>query len=568
MRNRIGLIALWSAMMAAALFFAAANVNSIYYRSWPLIGDTASYWLRDLSILDSGPPGGWLSHVWHFARDSARDPLRTLSFAVVGQKQTLSVSGHLYFSCFAAFFFLATLCACLWVRTRSAIYAISAPWAIFLALCFWDPTYGLPSRLPDMPAAFFFGASIFMLFIRRSTGSNAASFFASGALLGLATLTRFHTCMYGGLVIAPIVTIFAIDQYLKAGKTLRQFLVPHIAFMAGLGLFAGYFIIRSIAEVLHFYAIAGYGLNKTIAAALATTGKKLLLYTMGVPAISTLALLYVGFFALLWDVRKERDIADRAATLWASLSCIVLILFVLRVEDDISQSYYMLAGLFLLAMAPFRVLPAHQMSAVSQKNFSRYAFGLMLVLPTFAAASYVVYTSSETFRYPRPDFAKLHDFNHELTELVVANLPATSSNWVIDSNFDYYARFVIPMAQLRFKKHARFGNIFQIRQSQWQLRSGAPKDGSHGPWFSGVLEQDRELIMPALAESVNIFMVLTDVDNPKANDKIKDDFTREMARHVARRMTEDSATWEYRGKLNSPFGSDVLVYVNKTLTGS
>ncbi|WP_129590889.1 hypothetical protein [Bradyrhizobium shewense] len=552
--------------MATVLFLAAVHVNVVFYRSWPLIGDTASYWLRDLSILDSGPPGRWLTHVLHFARDNARDPLRTLSYAVVGQNNTLSVNGHLYFSCFAAFFFLASLCACIWVRTQSAFYAFAAPWAIFLAFCFWDPKYGLPSRLPDMPASFFFGASLFTLFVRRSDGSNTAGSFVAGAFLGLATLTRFHAFMYGALVIAPIVTMFAFERSLKTERPIRQFLLSHISFVAGLGIVAGYFIVRFLPEVLYFYSVAGYGLNQTVAAALATTGKKLILYTMGVPIIGSLALLLLAYISMQRTIRQKRDIADYIATVWAALSCIVLVLFILRVEDDISQTFYMLPGLFLLSLAPFRVSTAHQSYLTLQKPFSRFALGLTFILPTFSIASYAVYINSEAFLYPRPQAQRLYEFNRRLTDLVVANLPSTISQApFLDSNFDYYARFVIPTAQLAFNRHARFANVFQIRQSQWQLRRGLPQDGSRGQWFSGVLDKDRELIMPALAKSVNVFMTLVDVDNPLANDVVKDDYTRELARYVARQMADDTTTWELRGRLSSPFGSEVAVYVNKTL---
>lgn len=563
-RNRVGLVAIWSVLMATLLFLAAAHVNVVFYRSWPLIGDTASYWLRDLSILDSGPPGSWFNHVLHFARANARDPLRTLSYAVVGQNKTLSVNGHLYFSCLAASCFLASLWACIWVRAKSALYAFAAPWVIFLAFCFWDPRYGLPSRLPDMPAAFFFGASLFTLFVRRSDASNTVGSFVAGAFLGLATLTRFHACMYGALVIAPLVTIFAFERSLKADRPIKEFLLPHIGFIAGLGIVAGYFIIRSIAEVLYFYSIAGYGLNKTVAAALATTGKKLILYAMGVPLLGSLGLLLLAYISMQGTIRQKHDIAHHIAIIWAALSCPVLILLVLRVEDDISQTYYMLPGLFLLALAPFRVSTAGQSYPTLQKPFSRFALGLTLLLPTFSIASYSVYISSEAFLYPRPQLQKLYDFNRRLTDLVVANLPSSSPAPVLDSNFDYYARFVIPMAQLEFNRHARFANIFQIRESQWQLRRGLPQDGSQGPWFSGILDRDRELIMPALAKSVNVFMAIVDVDNPLADDLIKDDYTRELARYVAKQMAEDTRTWELRGRLNSPYGSDVVVYINKT----
>lgn len=566
-RYTIGFVVLWSAFMAILVFYAASNINNLFYQRGPLIGDTASYWLRDLSILDVKPYGQWLKQVLNFASQNPRDPIRTLSLAIVGSDKGLSVNGHLYFSAFSAFFFFASLSACLLVRTRSPVYAFSAPWAIMLALCFWDPIWGLASRLPDMPAAFFFGASLFTLFIRRDGSENALTF-VSGGFLGLATLSRYHIWMYGALVIAPIVSIFAVDRFLVTKMSIKELLFPHFYFIAGLGAVAGYFIIHWATEVMFFYSVAGYGLNKTVSAAMATTGKKLILYTMGLPALTILALMLLVYLSVLWKGRGQRSLGDHIGTLWAGCSCIVLVLLVLRVEDDISQTYYMIPGLILMSMAPFRVLP-HLMPIDLQKAFSRFAFGLAFLLPTFAVSSYVVKTNSEAFRYPREQLEEIRKFNHNLAELVVASLPNKApAAPVLDSNFDYYARFVIPTAQLYFKRHARFGNVFQIRQSQWELRRGLPKDGSQGAQFTGVLEQDRELIMPALTKSVDVFMVLNDVDDPKASDLVKDDYTRELARYAGAQVASDRETWEPRGRVRSPYGSDVIVYLNKRLQSS
>jgi hypothetical protein len=566
-RNMIGLVLLWSVFMAILLFYGASNINNLFYQRGPLIGDTASYWLRDLSILDVKPYGHWLQQVLNTASQNSRDPLHTLSLAVVGPDKGLSVNGHLYLSAFAAFFFFASLVACLLIRTRLPLYAFSAPWAMLLALCFWDPVRGLPSHLPDMPAAFFFGASLLTLFIRRDGGNNALTF-VSGAFLGLATLSRYHIWMYGTLVIAPVVSIFAVDRFLKTRMSIKELLFPYFSFVAGLGLVAGYFIVHWATEVIFFYSVAGYGLNQTVSAAISTTGKKLIVYTMGLPALSALVFLALGYFSILWKGRRQRDIGDHVAVLWAGFSCIVLVLLVLKVEDDVTQTYYMIPGLLLMSMAPFRVLP-RLMPIDLQSAISRFAFGLAFLLPSIAIASYVAQANSEALRYPREQFQDINKFNTNLAELVVAALPSKSpAAPVLDSNFDYYARFVIPTAQLRFKRHARFGNVFQIRQSQWELRRGLPKDGSRGARFTGILEEDRELIMPALVKSVDVLMVLTDVDNPRASDLTKDVYTRELARYVTAQVASDPETWEPRGRLSSPYSSDVIVYLNKRLQSS
>lgn len=540
----------WAAVLAALLAGASVKVNKAYYERWPLQGDTASYWLRDLALLDHESTIGYRAAILDVAKSNTRDPLRTASFALLKPHNILSVNGHLYFSGFAAFLFFFALSLCLWTRTRSFLYSLGAPVAILLAQGLYDPMYGIPSRLPDMAAALFFGAALFVLFIKRPAPDPKLIFF-SGMLLGLATLSRYHVWIYGAFVLGPVVSLYAFNQFINKGRLLRELLIPHVAFLAGLALVAGWFIIGSAAEVFKFYAVAGYGLNKTVFAALSTTGMKLFVNFFGLKAIITLLLVTIGYVAIGWPGRKKLNISDALTIFWGSFSSLFLILIVMRVEDDISQTYYMMPGLLLFCLSPFCFLQDGS-TPVLGRSFSRFALGLTFLLPAFAYASYTTWIRSEGFIYPRPHVQKIYTFNKELAKVVASVLPPKSDKVpVIDTNFDYYARYIVPELQMHFGRQSRFGNVFQIRQSQWQLT------------FTGSIMEDRIRIMPALNSKVDVFVTLSDFDTPDALPLLKDNYTRDMAAFVAEQLKNESAIWVPVGRVMSPYGGEVKVYINK-----
>ncbi|WHO78289.1 hypothetical protein [Rhizobium leguminosarum] len=564
-KNITGILiaASWCVILTLSIFFLARYVNEVFYERWPLVGDTASYWLRDLSILDASPSGNRLGQILNSAMSNPRDPLRTLAYAFVGSSQILSINGHLYFSTFCAFLFFLSMTFAIWTRTLSIWYSLAATGVALLCWNFWDPVYGFPSKLPDMPASLLFGSSLAMLFVRQARG-DYLKFFASGALLGLATLSRYHVWMYGSLIIAPIVTILAVEKARASPLRLKNFVLPHCAFIFGLALTGGYFIVTSLYFVLKFYTAAGYGLNQTLVAALSTTGRKLVVYSFGVPAVLVLLLISSVHFSILWRNRQPRDIADHVAVVWAALACPFVIIVFLRVEDDVSQTFYMVPGLLLALLTPFRVRLTSGGSII-QSMFSTFSLSTLVIVPMAVCFNFYVRINSEEFLYPRPQIQRIALFNKDIADTVAKFLPASSAEVpVIDSNIDYYARYIIPLVQLHNGHRLRFANIFQIRQSQWELKSKLPNPNGDATKFTGVLETDKELIMPALVRDVDFLVLLKDVDSPAAADLLKDDYTREMARFVDAEVEGDKESWVLRGVVGSPYGSDALVYENVT----
>ena len=482
------IIALNSILLTILLVMACNKVNNIYYEKWPLQGDTASYWLRDLALLENSNLSTNIEVIWEATKNNSRDPLRTLSFALLGPKKILSINGHLIFSGFAAFIFLFTFSQCLWARTGLLTYTLAIPFATLLPLGLLNPMYGMPSKLPDIPAAFLFGSSLFVIFINKSK-PDLKILFISGALLGLSVLTRYHVWVYGLFVIGPIITFHAIDHYLRSERSIKFFIIQHVYFLLGLMLVAGWFILANAIEVFKFYLIAGYGLNKTLWAALTTTGYKLIIQYFGIQAFIVFFLIFISYFSIAWGNSKKYFLHNLTIC-WAGLSCIFLILIIMRVEDDITQTYYMMPGLCILFLSPFNI-KSELISNESKIIFFRYTKCVSLILPIFIISNYLIWIKSEGFVYPRPHSQKLFEFNRALVSEINNSLSLVKNNSpVIDTNFDYYARYIVPELMLRFNRLGRQGNVFQIRKSQWKISGPFPDNLTHSLHFSSDMEKD------------------------------------------------------------------------------
>lgn len=550
-----------SLILTAVLIFASINTNKLYYERWPLKGDTASYLMRDISLLNTTSTPLDSKTIWSAVKSNNRDPLRTFFYTFLDPKYILSINGHLFLTGFSVFLFFITLSICIFSRTNSIYYAISGPILTLLPAGLLDPMYGVPSRLPDMPAAFLLGSALFVLFFNQKK-YTLVNIFLSGTLLGLATLCRYHVWIYGLFILMPIIAIKGLHIANDVKNFLKEILKRSIVFTLGLMFIAGYFIIINAPEVFHFYSIAGYGLNKTLLAALQTTGMKLFVYVLGSQALVVYALVVISYFSIGW-VNRIKNPLDNFAVLWAAFSCPVLVLIGMRVEDDITQTYYMMPGIFILCISPF-ILSLQDDQCSYRKIFNKYFLGITIVLPFFLIFNYFLFIKSENFLYPRPKDQVLYDFNKRLANAVNNNLPLDQGkSIVIDANFDYYWRYVIPELLMRFNRLTKQANLFQIRESQWQISSSYPENLSSDVKFSSKIDRDKKLIMPALADKVDIFIALTQFDTPESIEALKDSYTREMAAFVADNLKKDRDTWEFVERVASPYGGDVLIYLNK-----
>jgi hypothetical protein len=547
--HTLGLIVL-AAMLGGVLYKVASKTNEEYAARWPLQGDTISYWSRDIALAHTilNPAASHRVQALAGAVQNGKDPLRTAFYALLPAEAPAELNGHLAFSAFSAFLFLAALMLMLHRRSGSLPYAVSGAMLALLPAGLLNPLYGLPSKLPDMPASFLFGAAIFAAFSARdSKRSELTCFFIAGLLLGLATMARFQLWIYGLFVLGPIVSLFGLKRYLTSGRQWVDLLVYPGVLVAGLALLAGPFILAWTREMLQFYAIAGYSLNSTVLASLKTTGAQFLQY-LGIPALLAGTLIFAAYVALNNDERKGLQRWNLIAITWVLAAYPILLFLVMRVEAIIEQAYYIVPGLLVFLLSPFV-----RNTQARNGGFKTFALALMVVLPLGALGNAYQYLQSENFLYPREREAEIAKFQHKLGDLVAANIAVigpSSRPSVIDSNFFYYSRFIELVARNRFDRDAKSRMVFEIRQSQWQL--------SH----TGDLVKDKALIMKELGEMVDVFMALTKPLHEAKAETFVDDYTEQMALYVNSELAAHPENWENKGTVVGPFG-EVTVYRNR-----
>ena len=543
--RRLGFV-LWAAMIALALFQAAEYANSTYYQRWPLQGDTASYFTRDMELLKAQEHD--IDHrvqALRGALQNRKDPIRTAVYALLPEDTRSSINGHLYFSGFAAFVFVLLSLKTVWARTGSATYAAAVSVVALMPSGLLHPLFGLPSRLPDLPASLLFGAAMFAMFC--SSGSRRSErtwLLAAGLLLGLATLSRYQLWIYGLFSLVPIAVIFGLRRYLEEGRRVVDLVAGPFTLLVGFGLVAGAFVLHWSGEMFRFYSVAGYALGTTVVQSVTTTGHDFLVY-LGIGAALGFALIFAGYISTRERLLAHNDWWDSAAIIWALVAYPILLFVIMRVESIVEQSYYIVPGLALFSLAPF----VRSGEERRQAAFRRFAVCLLVVLPLSTSVKVYEYLKSEAFLYPREGEARLALFQHKLAEQIAVLIPSSGAYTppTVDTNFFYYGRYIVPLLQSKFDRRSTPFYAFQIRESQWRLS------------YTGDEQQDRKLVMETINDKVDIFSALTKPNPGAKMSTFVDDYTESVAMYVNEQLAANTDVWENRGNVTGPFG-EVTVY--------
>jgi len=556
-------LVLWAAGLSLALFWVANYANSIFYIRWPLQGDTASYWVKDIALtsqrpgmesshIEAGydlPPSSELSNhrlrALHGAMQNGRDPARTAFFALLPEDAASSVNGHLPYSATAAFVYLTMLMVMLRRRTCSLVYALSASLVVLLPAGLLNPMYGLPSKLPDLPASFVFGAAVFAIFSSKCTRESELFWiFIAGLLLGLATLMRYQVWIYGVFTLGPIALICGIRRYFEHGKRVNDIVIYPLVLILGIGMVAGYFIVSNISDTLRYYSIVGYALNSSIYSSLQVTGWQFLQY-IGIFALFVGALVMAAFVSFQYKLLSKINSWDVLVTGWALLAYPILLFIVMRVESIVEQTYYIVPGLTLFFLSPF--------SNRDEKNsgFDIFSICLAVIMPLAVLCNIFSFLNSEDFIYPRPRESEVAEFQHQLAELVAANCVPESGGRIltIDSNFSSYGRFIQPILRVKFNRNSKSLQLFAIRKGGWIFR------------YTGNEADDKRLIMNDLTNKVDIFMALTKPLPSAIKGAFADEYTEHLAEFVNQELAKNSSVWENKGSVIGPYG-EATVYKN------
>lgn len=554
---RIAGMLLWATGAAVAVYFASVRANNQYYARNPILGDTASYWMRDGAferIADKMDASAWQKRSYIIDLNP-KDPLRTFAYAFMSPDAPYAINGHLPYAACAVFLFVFTFSLLLLHRTHSLPYALAAPLVLFTAAGFFNPMYGMPSKLPDMTASMLMASALFILFAGIGRRREWLWIFSAGLLLGVATLARYHVWIYGLFVMGPIVFLLGCKHYM-AKKDWRWVAGYPALLLAGLALVAGWFIWAKTADMIKFYSVAGYSLNGTVLTALQTTGRKFFTQFLGSTGLITLGFMALFFWVLHKPTRNKNQLFDAALVAWAVFSYFILALGIMKVDDIIEQSYYAIGGLLIGVLTPFILVH----DDVSQPAFRRYSRILLLWLPIVCVFGFKTYTGSESFLYPRSPAALEKTMQSSLAQIIGEQAGSLDGDVVVaDSDFQYYTRFLTPIVRAKYGKHMEYPNIFQIRESQWQLFADRQKLAMDIPIIA-------EGTYQALTEKTDIYLALTVPLADKWVQAFADEYTRDVSRRVNAKIAKQPEVWQAVGSVDGPYGK-VVVYKNRLRFG-
>ncbi len=536
-----------AALLAVVLAFQlGTSTLESYFQHHPFAGDTFSYHSQRLAAAERIAGEGRWAAIDLFL-DNPRDPLRSLALALYPSRMLRTLEGALLFNSAAYFCFAAMLAILVGRRTGLAAYGLAVAGAGLAVGIFFDPLYGYPSELPDLPAALFAGAGLFALLL-SDQGKRPAWLIWFAVFASLATLTRISAAVYIFVLAAPILGLYLWHVGRVQGWSRAVLLAGVIGLT--LSVLIGWFLQRWLLPTLEFYRQAGYALDSSASVTVATTVWPFLTrgLTFSFASFAVLCLVYLSH-------TPKRGIigASLFETVWLVLAVPLFLVFWVGLEDDLTQMYYALPGLVLLVVAPV-ALSGEVQSKLGASAALQCGLPAACILLTAIAV-----TDHKSNLLNRPvgeDEAKLTRLIRDLAEHFSALKPAAtegapSAAYQVDVGFNYASRFVIPMMQLAFDRDAKPNMIFMIRESQWRLSYYQLSDAD----IAATMHNRMDL-------EINVLAVLADPTLPAAKVVLKDEYTVDMARSLRDHVRSSSDRWRPVGEVNGPYGL-VEIYLNK-----
>jgi hypothetical protein len=241
-----------------------------------------------------------------------------------------------------------------------------------------------------------------------------------------------------------------------------------------------------------------------------------------------------------------RGISDFLVTAWLAIAVPLVIVGVLRVEDDSPQLAYGLAGYLLFALTPFSIaaLPEKE-----RRGVSRHALvvAAALVPATIFALAVRPYRSYVFNIEPQESFVAAA--NRKMAEYAATRQREQGREQVIDAGFDYQWRHLQPTALYRFGNLLRTDRQFEIRKEQWWL-----KFGDRTP------QEITRLLAADYDANTDILYFLAEPAAPEAKNVVKDDFTIAVAQGVIEWL-RSAPNWSKLGDAPSPWGT-IEVWAN------
>jgi ABC-type multidrug transport system fused ATPase/permease subunit len=531
----------------------SARVNSWYLESHPFYGDTSSYYFITNRIYwESKFNGAWPT-ILKELNTNARNPLKTIPLLILNPEWLGDPNGHIIVGSFMLFCFLALLGITIFKRTQSLPYSIAGMSAFLTAQAFFDPTLGLGANYPDLHASYLSGAALLAL-VNSEEARRPKWLILFGIFFALASLARFVSAGYTAVICGPILGFYLIKRWRQKDTLIQSVILPLVWVIAPILILSGFYFWKFTPGVLHFYSVAGYSLKHPVGQVLLDIGR---LYKLYMGAIGYVVLLLFAFFYFFrnWSLRKS--LSSLIVTIWAAIAQLILVVFILRVSDDPWVLFYILPGLYLLALAPFNLdqdkIKELQFKILNWKWMSVILVALTGIIIKNYQGIHQKYNSPADLE--KADLIFQKKVTHEIIQLTKGYDYRQSSIEEIpsfDTFFYAYGRSIVNEATFKYKKPLRWLQCYDVHPGGWKLRF--PRE---------TFDEIKEQVFQDALKNLDFIFILA---NPKTKEAeasyfFNNELSIQVVEDMNRRLANSPNLWSKESSLKSPWG-DVLVYRN------
>jgi hypothetical protein len=510
------------------LVLAGQRLESLYLSNYGYFYDAAAYHQVHIDLYHAFLRDGLWTTVLNQLLNNDRGPLRTIPYLLLAPKLLTSPTGHLWTAAPFLWLFLFLFCSTAQSSTKSLLLSVCAT-TFFVGIPFlYDPTHGIAAFWLDLTAALALGSAALCL-IRFAQSGNNGWMVAFGALASATVLSRWSAAAYlvtFASLALPAALATRLPNWKNVGTGIACALLTALPGI----IFTVYFF----KSASHYYRVAGYALNATVAQSLqwaASTLNELL----GTTLLCCL-LLMAALNAACWMKNRTSNSVNLIA-LWMPVSFFVFLCLVCKVGLAHHPLFYFAPALAVAAFCPLAPV-------VNRKKHLALCVTLLTVGVSSSISSY------EHFRRiannPPSTFKMIKQTDVALAQLI-ASTQARSF-----LRFDTQSVFPCLEAFYTYGSYCNEAPYFSVHP--FHLTSVYP---------GKTPEQVAVAAYAAVKSNVDLIVVFANPEQALAPHTFSNPYSQSVSREVARRVPNDSS-WQLVGTVSGWRGK-LKVYKNETL---
>lgn len=528
-RRSAWFLASFAAVVAVAVTVAAAWVNLRYWECNPYYGDSAAYTYFLMRTGKRAELGGRFGEIAYELRRNARNPLQTVPFLAAAPEMFRHPNAHLVLRGLALFCFLGAALWTVYRRTGSRVYAACAGLLFLVPAGFLGPAQGFSSNYADLSAVLFAGAAACSLLnsddFRRLRWVFLFAVFASATCL-----TRYVAVLWTLIMISPLFIGCAVNAW-RRERAWRPALGRPLTVAGGtVGVLALPFLVAHLGANLGFYGTVGYDFGSVPVPQTAQWARHYFDAFYGEVGYGVLLAAAVSFWVL--GTPRMKDHEGLGAATWLAASHVLALVFWVRLIDDPTCYLFAVPGIWLLCVAPVRLLPTPD-----PRRWVRVAFAALGILALGAFVRNQVLLV-EDFRRGDSQGRAMKEFQWKLAQ----NLTAGGRAPVWSPFFAEWGVAPCVEAQVSFGQLPLYAGqrFFTHHRDLWR-----------GEFKGMEIDGLKAYVYDLTCRWVEVAVVRAD---PQYRSfEFTNEISEEVARHMAQTVASDPA-WVKEFELDGPFG--------------